>query len=335
VLLGLNKVFGSLVLGGYDSSRLIQNNYTFPFSVDTGIATQLEAITTGTGQSLLPSSISPVSLDSTLPYIYLPLEACTLFENAFGLTWNDTAQLYLLSDAQHSALKTQNPSITFRLGTSPTTVNITLPYAAFDLTASWPLTSSATPYFPLKRSVNDTYVLGRTFFQEAYVIADFEAGSFSVSQCKWDGTLSQSIVTILPPNSTNSTSTPSKTSHSLPSGAIAGISAGGAAIAIVAVLIFYLCHFKPHREKKRAAELAAYTPVHQDVLKPELDNTAIPSTPIYETEGKIIRRPVEIGESGEHQVYELPAREEAASEMNEVNEPRMIIEKRNHVFYRG
>jgi hypothetical protein len=329
VLLGLNEVFGSLVLGGYDSSRLIQNNYTFPLSVDTGVATQLEAITTGTGQSLLPSSISPVFLDSTLPYIYLPLEACALFENAFGLTWNDTAQLYLLSDAQHSALKTQNPSITFRLGTSPTTVNITLPYAAFDLTASWPLTSSATPYFPLKRSVNDTYVLGRTFFQEAYVIADFDAGSFSVSQCKWDGTLSQSIVTILPPNSTNSTSTPPKTSHSLPSGAIAGISAGGAAIAIVAILIFYLCYFKPHR----AVELAAHVD-QDDVLKPELDNTAIPSTSIYETEGKSIRRPVEIGESGEHQVYELPALEEAAFEMNEVNELRTITERHNHVFYR-
>lgn len=324
------------MLGGYDSSRLIQNNYTFPLFVDTGVVTQLEAITTGTGQSLLPSSISPVSLDSTLPYIYLPIEACALFENAFNLTWNDTAQLYLLSDAQHSALQTQNPSITFRLGTSPTTVNITLPYAAFDLTASWPLTSSATPYFPLKRSVNDTYVLGRTFFQEAYIIADFEVGSFSVSQCKWDGTLSQNIVTILPPNSTNSTSTPPKTSHSFPSGAIAGISAGGAAVAIVAVLIFYFCHFKPYREKKRAAELAAYAHVHQGyVLKPELDNTAIPSTPIYETEGKSILSPVEIGESGEHQVYELPVREEAASEMNEVNEPRTIIERRNHVFYRG
>lgn len=335
VVVGLSKVFGSLVLGGYDSSRFIQNNYTFPFSVDTGLVTQLEAITTGTGQSLLPSPITLISLDSTLPYIYLPLEACTLFENEFGLTWNETAQLYLLSDAQHSALQTRNPSITFRLGTSPTTVNITLPYAAFDLNASWPLTSSATPYFPLKRSINDTYILGRTFFQEAYVIADYEAGSFSVSQCKWDGTLSQNIITILPSNSTNSTSPTPETSHSLPTGAIAGISVAGAAVAVVAVLIFYLYRLKPARQKKHAAELAANTPSQQEaVLKPELENTAIPSPQIYEADSGKNRPPVEIGESGAR-VYELPAREEAASEMNEVNEPRAIIERRNHVFHRG
>jgi hypothetical protein len=187
----------------------------------------------------------------------------------------------------------------------------------------------------LKRSVNETYVLGRTFFQEAYVIADFEAGNFSVSQCKWDGTLSQNIITILPPNSMNSTSTATGTSHSLPTGIIAGISVGGAAIILVVVLIFYICYLKPRREKKRAAELAAYTPVQQvEVLKPELDNTAISPPPIYEAGGISIRRPVEIGEGSVHHVYELPAREEA-SEMNEMNEPRALIERRNHVLHRG
>ena len=200
-------MFGSLVLGGYDSSRFIPNNLTFPFTVDTELATGLEAITTGTGVSLLPSPIKSISLDSTVPYIYLPVEACILFENAFGLTWNDTAELYLLNDTQYSALKTQNPNITLTLGTSPMTVNITLPYSAFDLTASWPLAANATPYFPLKRGLNETqYILGRTFFQEAYIIADYETGNFSISQCKWDTALVANIVAIPPPsNSINST----------------------------------------------------------------------------------------------------------------------------------
>jgi Eukaryotic aspartyl protease len=328
---GLETVLGSLILGGYDSSRFVNNNLSFSLDLDAGLEIGLEAITTGTGQSLLPSPITTIALDSTLPYIYLPTEACTQFETAFGLTWNDTAQLYLLTDSQHSALESQNPNITFTLGTSPNTINITLPYAAFDLNASWPLVSSTTPYFPLKRAVNDTYVLGRTFFQEAYVIADYDAGSFSVSQCQWDKSLTQNIVVILPPNSTNTTS-PVNPSHSLPTGAIAGISVGGAAITLVAIFLLYLCFLKPRRESQRAAELAANTPANEETAsKPEMADTSIASPTVYEADGTKIRPPVEIGE-GERPIYELPAREAAASEINSVNEPRMIIERRNHVF---
>ncbi|KAH9204485.1 aspartic peptidase domain-containing protein [Leptodontidium sp. 2 PMI_412] len=223
----LGNSLGSLVLGGYDSSRFVMNNLSFGLDVDTQLAVGLQAITTGTGQSLLPSPITAINLDSTLPYIYLPTEACTQFESVFGLTWNDTAELYLLTDSQHSGLRSQNPSITFKLGTPPDTVDITLPYAAFDLNASWPLVSSTTPYFPLRRAVNNTYVLGRTFFQEAYVIADYESKSFSISQCKWDKPLSQNIVTIFPPNSTNSTGSAgaATASHGLPTATIAGICA--------------------------------------------------------------------------------------------------------------
>jgi hypothetical protein len=328
-------VLGSLVLGGYDSSRFVKNNLSFAFDIDTGIAVGLQAITTGTGQSLLPSPITAITLDSTLPYIYLPIEACTQFESVFGLTWNDTAQLYLLTDSQHSALQSQNPSITFALGTPPYTVDITLPYAAFDLNASWPLVSSTTPYFPLRRAVNDTYVLGRTFFQEAYVIADYEAKSFSIFQCKWDKPLLQNIVTILPPNATNSTGL-ATTSNSLPTAAIAGISVGGVAIVVISILLLYLFHFKPRRQ--RVAELATNTPppaVDQvQVLKAEMGDTSVVSPVLCEAEGTKPIPPVEIGE-GKRPIYELPAREVPASEINSVNEPREIIARRNHVFFKG
>jgi hypothetical protein len=327
-------VFGSLVLGGYDSSRFVKNNVTFGLDVDVEIALELEAITTGTGQSLLPSPITAISLDSTLPYIYLPTEACTLFETAFGLTWNDTVEMYLLNDSQHSALLSQNPSLTFRLGTSPNTVNITLPYAAFNLNASWPIVPTTTPYFPLRRAVNDTYILGRTFFQEAYVIADYASKSLSVSQCEWDKPLVQNIVSILPANAT-STPTPSATPSRLSTGAIAGISVGGAAVGLVGIVLLYLCHFKARRHRQRAAELAANTPAEQEqVLKPEMADTSVTSPTVYEAEGAKVGPPVEIGE-GERPIYEMPAVEIPASEINSVNEPRLIIERRNHVYYKG
>jgi hypothetical protein len=173
-LLGLNNVLGSLVLGGYDSSKFISNGVSFPFNSEDirDLTLQLEGITSSdrTGiTSLLPKSI-PAFVDSSQPSFWLPVEACTLFEKAFNLTWNDESELYLLTAAQHSALVARNPSVTFTLGnlTAGASVNITLPYAAFDLNASFPLVANSTSYFPLKRAANDTqYTLGRTFFQEA------------------------------------------------------------------------------------------------------------------------------------------------------------------------
>jgi hypothetical protein len=96
-----------------------------------------------------------------------------LFENAFGLIWDNGTELYLVNDSLHNALLLQNSSVAFTLGNlSGEKVNITLPYSAFDLTASSPLVPNTTHYFPLKRAANSSqYTLGRTFFQEAYVIA--------------------------------------------------------------------------------------------------------------------------------------------------------------------
>jgi hypothetical protein len=166
-------VYGSLTLGGYDASKFIPNNLTFDFGPqdDRELIVQLNNVSTSNDTSLLSSPI-PILLDSTIPYIYLPMAACQAFEKAFGLVWNNAKELYLLTDAQHRALQTKNPNITFTLAnlTSSKTIDITLPYAAFDLTVSYPIVANATRYFPLKRTNDSTqYTLGRTFFQEAYV----------------------------------------------------------------------------------------------------------------------------------------------------------------------
>ena len=54
-------------------------------------------------------------------------------------------------------------------------MDIVLPYASFDLLASYPRVLNATKYFPLKRAANESqYTLGRTFLQEAYVFDGIE-----------------------------------------------------------------------------------------------------------------------------------------------------------------
>lgn len=136
----------------------------------------VQSITTTTGSSnvetiLLPSGGIFAFVDSELPYIWLPQDACQAFEHAFGLTWNATSEMYLVNNTLHSELQAMNMSVTFTLGVGKSggeTVDITLPYAAFDLTATPPLVENTTSYFPLKRAANDTqYTLGRAFLQEA------------------------------------------------------------------------------------------------------------------------------------------------------------------------
>jgi hypothetical protein len=99
------------------------------------------------------------------------------------LTWDNSTELYLVNGSLHDTLMLQNATLAFIIGNlKGSSVNITFPYGAFDLTASPPLVTNTSRYFPFKRAADSTqWTLGRTFFQEAYVTADYERGNFSVS----------------------------------------------------------------------------------------------------------------------------------------------------------
>jgi hypothetical protein len=94
----LKKVLGSLTLGGYDASRFTPNNLTFPFSTDdsrvltVGIQTIMASNTLHGVMSLLPVGILAL-IDSTVPEIWLPKSACTIFEQAFGLQFDPHTNL--------------------------------------------------------------------------------------------------------------------------------------------------------------------------------------------------------------------------------------------------
>lgn len=329
----LNRVLGSLTLGGYDRSKFVANDVSFSFGQEDvrDLTVQINSITSG-DTKLLPTSI-PAFLDSSLPYIWLPIEACTLFEKAFNLTWDSTTKLYPISDSQHTTLLAQSPNITFTLGnlTDGVSVDITLPYSAFDLSIQPPLVTNTTRYFPLKRAVNYTqYVLGRTFFQEAYVFADYDRLKFSVSQCKWVANSQQDIVSVLAPSlsgtsSGNGTSAGSGSSDSskstTPIGAIVGGIVGGLAV-IAAIAAFFFIR----RKRRRAAEAeAAKTAVpatteeapppapnrpelepHESftLFKPELDSS--PTAARLELEGHKQQWNYE-ADGNPVEIYEMPA----------------------------
>jgi hypothetical protein len=243
----------------------------------------------GTHTALLSNSIYSY-IDSTIAEIWLPLEACEKFEQAFGLTYDETSNLYLLSDAQHNALLVQNPSITITVepytqATGATgSVDITLPYAAFDQTAQPPYQgiSNSSRYFPLRRAANSTqYTLGRTFLQEAYLTVDWERHNFSVAACDWDNgsPAQQNIVAITslngtrPNNGASAAGSVNKVSP-LSTGAIAGIAVGGIVIILGAIFgtLFYLRR-KSHQNKRNSKKYPPKSTGSDDTVSNDGDAT--------------------------------------------------------------
>ncbi|GAB7341715.1 hypothetical protein MBLNU457_g0054t1 [Dothideomycetes sp. NU457] len=315
-------VLASLTLGGYDTSRFVPNNVEFTFALDSSRDTvvAIQSISkAGEGNTndteLLPTPIYAL-LDATVPQIWLPIEACQAFEQAFGLVYDTATSLYLVSESLHNSLKARNANVTFTLGQSTvggSTVSITLPYAAFDLTASPPYQGLAqsTYYFPLQRAQNSSqYTLGRTFMQEAYITVDYERAKFNISQALWVQNAAPNLVGIAAADaedasnySGNTVIAVTKHSSGLSSGAIGGIAAG-AAVLLLLVIGAVIWHFR--RRKRQAngsilsqssdssatrqdtvvfpkAELEA--PVANGVISPTLAGSSVPPTPFSASSG--------------------------------------------------
>ncbi|KAI6893585.1 hypothetical protein KC318_g12654 [Hortaea werneckii] len=140
-----------------------------------------------TGVSLLPEATYHF-VDSTVPHLWLPDDAITLFVENFGLTYDNHTDLFLINDTMRDRMRELEPTVTFMLGGSiideaESTLNLELPFAALDLQASFPFNQNATNYFRIRRARNGSqYTLGRTLFQELYVAANFELQKFNISQ---------------------------------------------------------------------------------------------------------------------------------------------------------
>jgi hypothetical protein len=237
-----DPTFGSLVLGGYDESRFTPNNVTFAFAADFSrdLTVNLRSISYDTlGSSPLLTESIPVFINSLVTHLWLPTEVCQRFEKVFNLTWSDAEQLYLLNDETHERLSILNPTFTLTLGHEETggdTVEIALPYGAFDLSGTAPFTDPPSRYFPLKRAERaEQYTLGRVFLQGAYVVTDYERQSFSVSAALFPDsskTSNTTLVGILPPGF--------EEPSSLGAGVIAGIVVGSVmGVLLVAAALFY------------------------------------------------------------------------------------------------
>ncbi|KAL2064169.1 hypothetical protein VTL71DRAFT_4663 [Oculimacula yallundae] len=313
-------VFGSLTLGGYDTTRFSSNSLSFAFGADDSrdLLVSLQSVTYDTAGSspLLTSSIN-VFIDSLVTAMWLPVPVCEAFAQQFNLTWNEQGQLYLISNTVHAVLLTQNPTFTFKIGHAGAdgagnTVDIVLPYAAFDLNLTAPIVGRDARYFPLKQAQNSTqYTLGRTFLQEAYVIADYERHNFSVSQALFPSTsIPAKIVSIYALEKSDGTVN-NDGKRGLGAGIIAGI-----AVAAIATLAFlgaaiFLCS----RYKKKRYQLAG-----TGISRPEAQETNYVANLMPDgTKLEVEDNKVDVHEVAEQHCLpsEMPGNEPEVHEMNE------------------
>lgn len=235
------KVFGSLTLGGYDEARFEPNNFTFTFNPDETQPTSLKlqriaAERTFNGSAVLLQDETYVNIDFTMPYLWLPGDVCDNIASLFRLRYDNLTELYLVDDAIHADLLTRSPTFTFSFGSSSDDsqlLNIELPYAAFNLQASWPIYNDTKNYFPIRRAANETqFTLGRAFMQEAYMIVDFERGNFSLHQATFPPSNVQKIVAIAAKDAQTDNE-----KDGLSKGSIAGIATGSFIFAALLILL--------------------------------------------------------------------------------------------------
>jgi hypothetical protein len=322
---------------GYDTTRFKPNNLTFAFGADFSrdLLVSLQSITYNTvGSSPLLAKSIDMFINSLVTEIWLPVETCQAFAQQFGLTWNTQGQLYLIDEIAHAALLAQNPTFTFTISQAGSssggqTIDIVLPYAAFNLNLTAPIVGNTTRYFPLKQAQNSTqYTFGRTFLQEAYVIADYERHNFSVFQALFPSTsVTQSIIAILPPGSESKIK-----QKQLSAGAIAGIVV--AAIAVLSVAILAAIFWSKGSKKGSQAELAGLNlsdkdPVWKDPVEALVEASGA-DTAVQEADGQqsmISELQTQEGPRGRHElmspikVHEADGRELMPAEL-EAGEPK-------------
>ncbi|CAG8953789.1 hypothetical protein HYFRA_00006681 [Hymenoscyphus fraxineus] len=328
----LHKPQGSLTLGGYDNSRFTSSNLTLKMYDDVSrrFIVDLVSITstaTTSSTSLLSQPIS-LNIDSTVPHLYLPQEVCERFEEAFGLVWEPDSNTYTVNATAQTLLPNFISNITFTLvGSQQDTLNITIPYSAFNTTVQTN-TTFGSPKFPLKRAMNDTqYTLGRTFLQEAYLIADYQRSTFTISPCTWPSNLEADIKSIMPPpllsnaNSMQPIPIPASKSSRLSLLLPAIVTP----ITLSILLIIFYVYIRKRKKSKQSQMLKKdlmTTPItsseFDDFRKPELDTTG---TEIMEIGGTEFRAeikgkelPLEINnEIDSEEVHEMPAENELQS----------------------
>ncbi|TGO63379.1 hypothetical protein BCON_0013g00250 [Botryotinia convoluta] len=237
---------GSLVLGGYDQSRVLtpvttQKGYNGTFSmslVDISIGTidgysPLNFNTTKSGllfnnaTSAASNGLLAVNVDPSVPYLYLPTSTCDILASFIPITYNENLDLYLwnttsplykpiISSPTYLAFTFSNPDS----DNQNTQTSIKIPFSLLSLSLTSPLsnTSDSVPYFPCQPSSlpSGSWALGRAFLQAAFLgtiwtdssnISSSQSTAFFLAQAPGPDVPDEELVNLQPDSTSLDTST--------------------------------------------------------------------------------------------------------------------------------
>lgn len=342
----------SATLGGYDTERFVAHDSDFTISQEDNLPrpnVRGIQVTSTNAPSHWNSSTQIISdygnffsavIDSSTPFLWLPPTVCDNIASAFNLTYNETFQLYTLTNDQYQSYSTSDDH-TFTLSLSsidnhdnfglplsvPGVVNITLPIKAFVGTLQYPFQREtikygqpAIPYFMLRKSDNETNtILGRSFLQESYLITKFDSGTFTIHQAKFPDNPDKDVNLVGIKQPSNSPFPPpprTEEKTGLTTAQMVGIAVG--VVAFCTVLVAALCCYRRRRNQRKRREAALKEEEVRDsgsTITPDS-----PKTPVARILSKIARRkrsrratgastaadanPTEVPDS---EIYELPA----------------------------
>lgn len=214
------SVSGSLVLGGYDKSRILSdaiiagNNSLFrltdiALNVSSGGSAFLEASSAyNNGLLKTPSDHGEyviVQPRPGLPYMYLPKQTCDAIAKFLPVTYSADYNLYLWnteSSAYEDIISSPHYlSFVFSDDTKPT-AHINVPFALLNLTLDTPLAKKPTQYFPCSPWEADTtgYTLGNAFLQAAFLSQHWQMNTTVLAQAPGPD-YHESDVQVIPYNS--------------------------------------------------------------------------------------------------------------------------------------
>lgn len=264
---------GSLTLGGVDSIRYVSNSFSFALA-NGNIPTvalksmQLSASSQPTNWSSNPLQLMPQNLagmftiDSSTPYLWLPETVCENIAQALSLTWDADLELYVLASGTAQDRVNMGLEFTFDLAVSLASnelIALKVSYDAFNLQLSYPYpgltqtySTETLPYFPMRRANNTLqYTIGRAFLQEIYLIVNYEANSFSLSQALFPDSNQQPQLAPIPRPSDSIWPGPagSETSAGSSIGAKVGIAVAAIVVVGVIAALAWFCCIRKRRNK--------------------------------------------------------------------------------------
>ncbi|KAG8407117.1 hypothetical protein J3458_020611 [Metarhizium acridum] len=277
-------------------------------------------------------------IDTTTPYLWLPPALCDNFATALNLTYNETFQLYTLTNEQYRQYSSSS-SLAFVFSFSSMdnhdnfgdpldvtgVVNITVPITTFVSLLSYPFmkgavgyTDPAVPYFALRKApTNGTAIIGNAFMQEAYLMTKYDSGVFSIHQARFpsDPTGDAKLTKINRPNNSPFPPPPdSNGRNGLSTAEMVGIAVG--AVAFFSTLVFAFFCYRRHERQQRERSGDDFDDDKDSASTLTPDS---PRSPISQMLSRIVgrRRSRRAGatmtasgdpsEAPDHQIYELPA----------------------------